>query len=423
VSSIAIDRQTARRFRLGRLGLWPGRRWAGRAGAAEAIRALGGVQIDPLNVVGRNHDLTLFSRVVEYDPAHLDALLYQERAFFDYGGLLFIYPVEERPYWTLHMRRRAEQRAEFAADHAELIDEVRRALRERGPLGHRDFAGGARVESYRARKDTGLALWHLWITGELATHSRRRFERLYGFADELLPQNGASPSDEEAEHFFAQKVLNQIALGTPTHWGRAFYHMVARPYDRAEARTLFNALLDAGEATAVTIEGDRTTWHIASADLSLLETIAGGEVPECWQPLGSSTEDEVVLLAPLDPAIHDRSRARARAIFDFEYLWEVYVPAPRRRWGYYTLPVLYGDRLVARLDPKLDRAGRTLSVAGFWLEDDGIAGDPHFAAALGRGLARLARFAGGSKVAAEGIQPARLRRAVTAEAKAALKAG
>src|SRR5262249_40145386 len=135
-------------------------------------------------------------------------------------------------YWTLHMRRRGEQRAEFAVEYAELIDAVRRELRERGPLGHRDFAGGARVESYRARKATGLALWHLWITGELATHSRRRFERLYGFADELLPQNGASPSDGEAERYFARKVLNQIALGTPTHWARSFYHMVARPYDR-----------------------------------------------------------------------------------------------------------------------------------------------------------------------------------------------
>src|SRR5262249_25867582 len=144
-------------------------------------------------------------------------------------------------------------------------------------------------------------------------------------------------------------------------------------YDRAEARTLFNALLDAGEAAAVSIEGERGTWHIADADLPLLEAVAAGEVPEGWRPLGDSTEDEVLLLAPLDPAIHDRSRARAQAVFDFEYLWEVYVPAPRRRWGYYTLPVLYGDRLVARLDPKLDRGG-TLSIAGFWLEDDAIAG-------------------------------------------------
>src|SRR5262249_13442225 len=120
--------------------------------------------------------------------------------------------------------------------------------------------------------------------------------------------------------------------------------------------------------------------------------------------------------------IHDRSRARAQAVFDFEYLWEVYVPAPRRRWGYYTLPVLYGDRLVARLDPKLDRGG-TLSIAGFWLEDDAIAGDARFAAALGRGLAGLARFAGGGKVALEGIEPANLRRAVTAAARAALRDG
>lgn len=106
VAPLTISPDIARRYLLGRQGLWPGRRWAGKEGAAEAVRALEAVQVDPMTVVARSHDLVLWSRVEGYDPAHLDELLYRDRAFFDYGGHLDIYPIEELPYWRLHMRRR-----------------------------------------------------------------------------------------------------------------------------------------------------------------------------------------------------------------------------------------------------------------------------------------------------------------------------
>src|SRR5437762_9002493 len=102
-----ITRQTARRYVLGRQGLWPGRRWAGQAGLAAALRASEAIQVDPLNVVARSHDLALWGRVADYNPADLDVLLYQERQFFDYGGVLFIYPMEELPYWRVVMERRS----------------------------------------------------------------------------------------------------------------------------------------------------------------------------------------------------------------------------------------------------------------------------------------------------------------------------
>jgi uncharacterized protein len=403
-----ISNETARRYLLGRLGLWPGRRWVGKEGAAAAARTLGAVQIDPLNVAGRNHDLVLWSRVVDYEPAYLDALLYQDRAFFDYGGLLFIYPMEELPYWRLHMRRRAAtgREAALATERAALIEEVRAELRARGPLGNRDFKGNARVESYRARKDTGLALWYLWITGELMTHGRRNFERIYGFRDEIAPPHDV-PDEAAAEAYFARKALEGGGLVTATMWAQTFSYYVYRRVPRTEARRWLDALVDQGVAVRIEVGGAREPYLLPAADLPLLGELARGEVPEEWRPVESTTDEEVSFLAPLDNLLH---RQRTKAIFDFEYIWEVYKPAAQRRWGYYTLPVLWRDRLVARIDPKLDRKTATLAINGFWVEDDAIVDDPAFASAFARGLSRFARFLGARCVAVPGIETSSLRR-------------
>ncbi len=116
----------------------------------------------------------------------------------------------------------------------------------------------------------------------------------------------------------------------------------------------------------VAIEGSKDDSYALAEDLPLLETLEAGKIPEAWRPLGPTTEEEAVFLAPLDIV---SARGRAAQLFDFDYVWEVYKPVEKRRWGYYTLPILWGDRLVARLDPKLDRKTGTLEIKGFWLED------------------------------------------------------
>jgi uncharacterized protein YcaQ len=116
--------------------------------------------------------------------------------------------------------------------------------------------------------------------------------------------------------------------------------------------------------------------------------------------------DEVTFLAPLEIV---SARGRAKQVFGFDYVWEVYKPVEQRRWGYYVLPILYGDDLVARLDPKLDRTTMTLHINGFWLEEDTPVNDPAFADALGKGLARFANFVGAKKVDIQSIAPRKLR--------------
>jgi len=407
-----IPNEVARRFVLGQQGLWPGRRWARKEGAAQAIHTLQAVQVDSMTVVARSHDLVLWSRVVDYQPEYLDALLYRDRTFFDYGGCVHIYPMEELPSWRLHMRRRRHDKrpAAFFTEHAAVTDEVLEAIRVRGPLGSRDLAGTTRVSSYRARKDTGLALYNLWLTGELMTHHRDGFQRIYDLRERVAPiALDHEAGEEEAERLFARKALAMLGLHTASAWAGTFAFLINRKIDRIEARRWLDRLVGVGEFAVVEVEGQRDVHYYAAAAAPLLGALSHGETPDSWRPLETTTDQETVFLSPLDNLL---ARKRTLTLFGFEYLWEVYKPASSRRWGYYTMPILWKDRLVARIDPKLDRPTATLTINDFWLEEPGTADDPAFARALARGLERFAHFHAANHLDLSAIQPDCLRRSL-----------
>jgi len=389
----------ARRFILGRQGLWPGRRWQGLDGTGDAVRALEAIQLDPLNVVARSHEINLFCRVLDYRPEYLEQQAYEKRAFFDYGGALFLYPIEELPYWQPHMDRwkqPANRWGRFLAENAPLVEEIRGQLRERGPLGNRDFNGSGRVQSYRGRKESALALYALWITGQVMVHHRERFERVYDLRERVVPAHIEQIVDEEqAAAHFARKSIAELGLIRRLSWTNTLSGYLNRKLDPAEAHARLDSMLARGEAAAVQVEGQKEAWYALAEDLPALETIKNGGVPDGWQPLETTTEEEVLFLAPLDMVA---ARGRAKKLFDFDYIWEVYKPADKRRWGYYTLPVLWGDRLVARIDPRLERATGTLRLLGFWPDVPALPTDPAFQRAFQRGLERFATFLGAQSI-------------------------
>lgn len=390
--SIAISRQVARRYVLGRQGLWPGRRWAEKEGAAAAIRAIEALQLDAVTIVARSHDLVLWSRVADYQPAQLEELVYQERRFFEYGAHLDVYPIEELPYWRLHMRRRRDDArlAALVETHPTVLDEVRALVRERGPVANRDLEGSARVSSYRGRKDTALGLFHLWLTGELMSHGRSGFERRYDLFERIAPPDQAWEAGEaETEGHFASKALREYGLANASMWKGSVDYALHLRVPPLEARAWLDRLVAEGEAARVEIDGVKGTWYLPVTDLSLLADLAADRIPTAWTPLGPTTADEVTLLSPLDNLLR---RERTRALFDFDYVWEIYKKPEKRRWGAFTMPILYEDRLVARLEPKLDRKTATLAVTNFWPEDPAILEDPVFRRALDAGLSRFATF-------------------------------
>ena len=406
---ITISKRTARRFVLGRQGLWPGRRWRGKKGVTQAMRAGEALQLDPLNVVARSQDIILHSRVLDYKPEYLYQVAYEERKFFDYGGWLAMYPMEELPYWRLHMEKRArdEYVSYFVKNHKDVLEFVRAELRRRGPLGNRDFEGGRlELHSYRGRKDTSVAMFDMWLSGELMIHHRAGFERVYDFRENIAPKEfDVIAGKDEAQKFFARKTVAFMGLKREGNFRAELHSYMREEYSSMEMKEMLGRWKEMGMFAQVQVEGGRETFLVLTEDIPALESLEKGKVPKGWSPKETTTLEEVTFLSPLDIV---SARGRAKKLFDFEYKWEVYTPAHLRRWGYYTLPILYGDDLVARLDPKLDRKTMTLHILGFWLEQDAPR-DASFADALASGLDRFANLVGAKKVNLGGIKPIKLR--------------
>jgi hypothetical protein len=353
--------------------------------------------MDPLVIISRSHDLVLHARVLDYSPDHLDALMYKDRRFFDYGGHLDIYPIEDLPYWRVHMRHRRESPRfkDWADAHPTVLADVRRRVETDGPLGPRDFEGGPRVTSYRGSKEAGVALYLLWLVGDLMTHSRRGSERVYDLAERIAPPELLqTASDEDAGRYFSLKWLHSAGL-TPAAAAASLVGFGLRVGTAVSGMQTMQRLVAEGLATPVRVEGVKDQYLVPTAELPILHTLAAGKLPRAWKPLDTTTEAEVTFLSPLDNLL---DRRRAKAIFDFEYIWEIYKKPELRAYGSYTLPVLYGDRLVARLDLALQRKTGALAIRGLWLEHAPLEKDRAFERALLTGLTRLAAFVGATQI-------------------------
>lgn len=405
-----ISKQTFRRFLLGQQGLWPGRRFKGVPGTESALRQMQALQLDPLNIVARSQDIAMYGRVLDYQPGHLYKMAYQQRKAFDYGGWLMMYPMSEFPYWRVHMKRRQQKGInyeDFKHPPQELVNFVLGQLRERGPLGNRDFEGNkVKSWSYRGRKEASIALFYLWLTGEVMISNRKGFDRIYDLTERVLPREFYyAATDAEAEDFFSRKSIAFLGLARENTWRTGFGDFINCDVSQAEAKTRIAELVERGIVSRVRVENSKDGYLYLNSDQSLLSDLEAGRIPKAWKPKGSTTAEEVTFLAPLEIV---SARGRAGKVFDFEYLWEVYKPVHQRRWGYYTLPILYGDDLVARLDPKLDRKTNTLHILGFWLEDDAPK-DETFASALANGLRRFADMIGAQRFELSGIKQTKLR--------------
>ncbi len=407
-----INMEIARRFILGKQGLWPGRRWRGVEGTEQAIRAMEYLQLDPLQIVARSQDILLHSRVLDYTPNMWEQSTYQQRNFFDWGGWLAARPMDELPHWRVIMRRERDGGLDMdnrihrmGIDHADAIVEMLAILAERGTVTNRDFAMSTRTrtQSYRGRKDSALALYYLWRIGEVMTHHRENFERVYALTESVAPAHLIrESSDDEADRFLFKKDISFSGLSRLNRTSDAFFRGL--PFEKA--KPIREILLDDGDIIEVKVEGWKAIHYALGSDAELLNDLIVGRVPQAWTLLETTTTEEVVFLAPLDPV---SARGRAKILFGFDYVWEVYKPKEKRKFGYYTLPILWGDRLVARFDSKLDRTTNTFIILGLWLEDEALGKDEAFAKALARGFARFVTFLGASKADATAISEPLLR--------------
>jgi uncharacterized protein len=307
-------------------------------GVLETVRRLGYLQVDPIATVATPQQLVLWSRLGPFDIAELDRLLWEERKLFEWNA--FIWPIEDLPLIRARMRRRRDKYTwerrgnEFLKENERFRRYVLRELERRGPLLSRELEADRMVPGepsvwWGSRKVT-LMLELLHGRGAVAIVGRRGKQRVWDLAERWYPETDTVPL-AEAEEVLAEK--RRRALG-------------------------------------VWVEKGKLRAHPDAVD---------GPVPK-----------RISFLSPFDRLIHDR--ARMELLWEFHYRLEMYVPRPKREYGYYVLPILRGDRLIGRIDPVFDRKAGVLRVNGVWWEP-GVNPPP-----LEKPLRSLAAFVGASSI-------------------------
>ena len=311
-----------------------------QADAKTVLQHLGSVQFDPLNPVGRNHDLVLQARVADYKVDDWQNLAYQERLLYDAWDkqaslvLMQDYPVR-RIYHKWHAARWREK---VLKPFKESVPVVLDELQERGPLTSTEFEHQPHVEhwegSWYGPKLTKNILRGLWHTGRVVTHSRKKGHHVYDLAERVVPPelySAEPPSEQESVAWLIKLRHRAVGLLRPN----ASTEVWSLGVSAAERKRVIAELVARGELVPVEVEG--VLFHALPETLALLDT--------------ARRSPDVVFTAPLDPLLWDREGVRH--LFDFDYVWEVYKPVAARKWGYYVLPVFYKDKFVARFDSRL----------------------------------------------------------------------
>ena len=343
------------------------------------MQRMGVLQIDSVNVFARSHHMPLFSRLGAYDLTLFERIFHSRTTHYvEYLAheATFV-PASDWPLWRFRMddfRRRWEGDPDsWLSRNQRTLAWVQDELRSRGPLRPADLRDDAPRErgTWWDWDDAKLALEHLWRTGDVAVSGRRGFERRYALAEHVIPAHVRD------QHISRNDAIRELVLraarfsGVATEADLADYH---RLRDRPGVRRAISELVDAGEIEPVQVRG----WERA-----------GRAIP-AWRHRDAVLPRRVeaaALLTPFDPVVWFRERA-LRA-FDLDYRIEIYVPAAKRRYGYYSLPVLVGDRIVARVDLKADRAESALRVQSAWWEPQS---NPADAAAIAGELVRAASW-------------------------------
>ncbi len=367
------------------------------SGMLDVLRDLGCLQLDPISAVARSHTLVLWSRVGPYDLAHLDKLLWQDRALFEYWAhAASIVLTEDYPFHSAMMRKYAagdsnwDQRIRTWMETNEVLrTRILSEISAKGPLPSKYFSDEAKEgwasTGWTSERNVSRMLDFLWIRGILMVAGRKGGQKLWDLAERVLP--AWTPRDELAEqelvHRAAQKSLRALGVGRMQH--------IKQHYIRGRYPGLPGVLKDLeaeGRIEQVQIAEDGVAWpgpwYIHAEDIPLLERLEAGE----WSP-------RTTLLSPFDNLICDR--ARTETLFNFRFRIEIYVPKAQRQFGYYVLPILHGDRLIGRIDPLMDRKARRLTINAVYAEPDApMTSDT--AQAIACSIEELAQFLGAKEI-------------------------
>jgi uncharacterized protein YcaQ len=326
---------------------------ATKADVLAAIRRMGALQIDTIHVVARSPYLVIWSRLGDYEPRWLDELLVEGALFEHWAHEACFLPIEDYPLYRRFMRDRWALSRAWIDAHPEDASRMLAFIREHGPVRSADFTRtDGQVSGWWNWKPEKQALERLLATGDLMVARRHNFQRIYDLRERVYPlaDTLAIPPYEEVQRALALKAVRALGI-TPARWLPDYFRTEKRGID-----ALLEALVDEGAVHRVQVEGWDVPAYIHRDAVELAEAAAAG----------ARRPELTTLLSPFDPLVWDRKRTRA--LFGFDYTIECYTPAPKRRYGYFTLPILARGALVGRLDPKAHRKEGRFEVKALHLE-------------------------------------------------------
>ncbi|MGH2416709.1 MAG: DNA glycosylase AlkZ-like family protein [Candidatus Limnocylindria bacterium] len=390
-----ISADHARRFLVTRHLLAPPRSLPAKpASVLDVVERLGLLQFDPLEVPGgRNHDLVLHARINGYRRGWCEGWLYggDRRLIEIYNKSLNLVPMHELPHYRISWHRNGPEIDNgILKEQADVAKAILRRLKTDAPLSTAAFSEhGHAIDWWWAPTRASRAVMEaLFVTGRIGISRREGNRRYYDLMERLVPAEllKLKESEEDAMTHRLRSRFRATGMTSPT--GGTQSEVMYSAGSTADRVRRTARLVDSGELLPVEVEGLKGTRYVLAAEEPILDATADP----------SSLVPGVSFLAPLDPLIWDR-KGLLRGLFGFDYLWEVYVPERKRRWGYYVLPILFGDRFIGRIEPRLDRKAKALNILGIWFE----AGfepmeTPGFVAALAEAVEAYRTFVGADAV-------------------------
>jgi uncharacterized protein YcaQ len=389
---VKVSAEAGRRFLVTRQLLAPARAFEGGPAAVLAfLRRFGSLQYDPIAVAGRSHDLVLHARVAGYEPAWSD-LLYARRELFEAvnKGLSLVL-TSDYPFFRGTQSRHARR---VLAENAGAAERVLERVRADGPLSALDFERqhGATVDWFGLKTNVVRAVLEAYtLTGVLGLARREGSRRYYDLVERLLPPQVLAhdvPLEEQLRHNMLSRYRAHGLLGVSSG-GDVFGGLgPAKPdprYPKYPGRTaLREGLVEEGELVPVEVEGVRGTRFVLREEVGLLE-----DPP--------APPASVAFMSPFDPLVWDR--ALLASLFEFDYVWDLFHPPAKRRFGWYVLPMLFRDRFVGRFEPRIDREAKRVEVLGLWWEEGFTPRRAEgFVEAMRDALRAYLRFASASKL-------------------------
>lgn len=353
-----ISRNEARTLMVAALGLHrrPARK-ATKADVLRAIRRIGVLQIDSIHVVARSPYLVLWSRLGDYQPHWLDDLLTEGKLFEYWSHEACFIPIEDYPLYR-HRMNNAESMGwkyskQWVDAHRKEIDELLQFIRVHGAVRAADFKRtDGKAGGWWEWKTEKRALEMLFTSGDLMISRREKFQRVYDLSERVLAswKNCSPPRAEDAQRESAIKAVRALGI-TTARWVSDYFRT-----DKKQTTRAMSALVSEGVLISVEVEGWKEQAFVCPSNRKLLKQAVSGNLQM----------ELTTLLSPFDPLIWDRTRTRA--VFDFDYRLECYTPESKRKYGYFTLPILHRGELIGRLDAKAHRKDEMFEVKLFHLE-------------------------------------------------------